>query len=79
MFDTPARSLSFPTTLDDRGTLRPRRGTFAELLRLSPGPLTRPWSRAAGFPTLTPHAIGTAGGPCEILGTLDRDAQDMAG
>ncbi|MGX1247704.1 hypothetical protein RKD48_000215 [Streptomyces ambofaciens] len=24
---------------------------------------------------MLPHAIGTAGGPCEILGIFDRDAR----
>lgn len=24
---------------------------------------------------MMPHAIGTAGGPCEILGIFDRDAR----
>jgi transcriptional regulator with XRE-family HTH domain len=32
-------------------------------------------NQAAEFPTLLPHAIGTAGGPCEILGIFDRDAR----
>jgi hypothetical protein len=27
------------------------------------------------FPTMLPHAIGTAGGPAEILGIFDRDAR----
>ncbi|WP_460683248.1 helix-turn-helix domain-containing protein [Modestobacter lapidis] len=31
--------------------------------------------QAAEFPTMLPHAIGTAGGPCEILGIFDRDAR----
>ena len=32
-------------------------------------------NQAAQFPTMLPHAIGTAGGPCEILGIFDRDAR----
>ncbi|MET9529401.1 XRE family transcriptional regulator [Streptomyces sp. NPDC006649] len=32
-------------------------------------------NQAAEFPTMVPHAIGTAGGPCEILGISDRDAR----
>ncbi|MBC9712666.1 helix-turn-helix transcriptional regulator [Streptomyces sp. TRM66268-LWL] len=31
--------------------------------------------QAAEFPTMLPHAIGSAGGPCEILGIFDRDAR----
>ncbi|MFI9533706.1 helix-turn-helix domain-containing protein [Nocardia fusca] len=31
--------------------------------------------QAAEFPTMLPHAIGTEGGPCEILGIFDRDAR----
>ncbi|WP_370121978.1 helix-turn-helix domain-containing protein [Streptacidiphilus sp. MAP12-33] len=31
--------------------------------------------QAAEFPTMMPHAIGSAGGPCEILGIFDRDAR----
>ncbi|MGQ0574833.1 MAG: helix-turn-helix domain-containing protein [Pseudonocardia sp.] len=31
--------------------------------------------QAAEFPTMLPHAIGTAGGPAEILGIFDRDAR----
>lgn len=31
-------------------------------------------NQAAEFPTMVPHAIGTAGGPCEILGVFDREA-----
>ena len=31
-------------------------------------------NQAAEFPTMLPHAIGAAGGPCEILGIFDRDA-----
>jgi len=31
--------------------------------------------QAAEFPTMMPHAIGAAGGPCEILGIFDRDAR----
>ncbi|MEU9982879.1 helix-turn-helix transcriptional regulator [Streptomyces sp. NPDC050856] len=31
--------------------------------------------QAAEFPTMLPHAIGTAGGPCEIMGIFDRDAR----
>ncbi|MCY0917404.1 XRE family transcriptional regulator [Streptomyces sp. H27-G5] len=32
-------------------------------------------NQAAEFPTMVPHAIGTAGGPCEIMGIFDRDAR----
>src|SRR3569833_1960546 len=32
-------------------------------------------TQAAEFPTLLPHAIGTEGGPCEILGLFARDAR----
>ena len=32
-------------------------------------------NQAAEFPTMLPHAIGTAGGPCEVLGIFDRDAR----
>ena len=32
-------------------------------------------NQAAEFPTMLPHAIGTVGGPCEILGIFDRDAR----
>ncbi|WAU82199.1 XRE family transcriptional regulator [Streptomyces sp. Qhu-G9] len=32
-------------------------------------------NQAAEFPTMMPHAIGTEGGPCEILGLFDRDAR----
>jgi transcriptional regulator with XRE-family HTH domain len=32
-------------------------------------------NQAAEFPTVLPHAIGTEGGPCEILGIFDRDAR----
>ncbi len=32
-------------------------------------------NQAAEFPTMLPHAIGTAGGPCETLGIFDRDAR----
>lgn len=32
-------------------------------------------NQAAEFPTMLPHAIGTAGRPCEILGIFDRDAR----
>ncbi|ONI87075.1 XRE family transcriptional regulator [Actinosynnema sp. ALI-1.44] len=31
--------------------------------------------QAAEFPTMLPHAIGTAGGPCEIMGIFDREAR----
>ncbi len=31
--------------------------------------------QAAEFPTMLPHAIGSAGGPCEILGLFDREAR----
>ncbi|MFE4449233.1 helix-turn-helix domain-containing protein [Streptomyces sp. NPDC056796] len=31
--------------------------------------------QAAEFPTMLPHAIGSEGGPCEILGIFDRDAR----
>ena len=32
-------------------------------------------NQAAEFPTMLPHAMGAEGGPCEILGIFDRDAQ----
>lgn len=32
-------------------------------------------NQAAEFPTMVPHAIGAAGGPCEVLGIFDRDAR----
>ncbi|WP_176946652.1 helix-turn-helix transcriptional regulator [Lentzea fradiae] len=32
-------------------------------------------NQAAEFPTMLPHALGTAGGPCEILGIFDREAR----
>lgn len=32
-------------------------------------------NQAAEFPTMLPHAIGTAGGPAETLGIFDRDAR----
>jgi transcriptional regulator with XRE-family HTH domain len=32
-------------------------------------------NQAAEFPTMLPHAIGAAGGPCELLGIFDRDAR----
>ena len=32
-------------------------------------------NQAAEFPTMLPHAIGAAGGPCEILGIFDREAR----
>lgn len=32
-------------------------------------------NQAAEFPTMLPHAIGSVGGPCEILGIFDRDAR----
>lgn len=32
-------------------------------------------NQAAEFPTMLPHAIGTEGGPCEIMGIFDRDAR----
>ncbi|GAB3210270.1 helix-turn-helix domain-containing protein [Marinactinospora thermotolerans] len=32
-------------------------------------------NQAAEFPTMMPHAIGSAGGPCEIMGIFDRDAR----
>ncbi|MEN3268214.1 MAG: hypothetical protein V7646_5108 [Pseudonocardia sp.] len=32
-------------------------------------------NQSAEFPTMLPHAIGTAGGPTEILGIFDRDAR----
>ena len=32
-------------------------------------------NQAAEFPTMLPHAIGSAGGPTEILGIFDRDAR----
>ncbi|MBB5909777.1 helix-turn-helix domain-containing protein [Actinoalloteichus hymeniacidonis] len=32
-------------------------------------------NQAAEFPTMLPHAIGAAGGPCDILGIFDREAR----
>ena len=32
-------------------------------------------NQAAEFPTMLPYALGTAGGPAEILGIFDRDAR----
>lgn len=32
-------------------------------------------NQAAEFPTMTPHAFGAEGGPCEIIGIFDRDAR----
>jgi transcriptional regulator with XRE-family HTH domain len=32
-------------------------------------------NQAAEFPTMLPHAIGSAGGPTELLGIFDRDAR----
>jgi transcriptional regulator with XRE-family HTH domain len=32
-------------------------------------------NQAAEFPTMLPHAIGAAGGPCEVLGIFDREAR----
>ena len=32
-------------------------------------------NQAAEFPTMLPHAIGSEGGPCEILGIFDREAR----
>ncbi|MCO6004110.1 XRE family transcriptional regulator [Actinoallomurus purpureus] len=32
-------------------------------------------NQAAEFPTMMPHAIGTEGGPCEILGLFDHNAR----
>ena len=32
-------------------------------------------NQAAEFPTMLPHALGSEGGPCEILGIFDRDAR----
>ena len=32
-------------------------------------------NQAAEFPTMLPHAIGTASGPAEVLGIFDRDAR----
>ena len=32
-------------------------------------------NQSAEFPTMLPHAIGSAGGPCEVLGIYDRDAR----
>ena len=32
-------------------------------------------NQAAEFPTMMPHAIGSEGGPCEIIGIFDRDAR----
>ncbi|GAA4847655.1 helix-turn-helix transcriptional regulator [Actinomycetospora corticicola] len=31
--------------------------------------------QAAEFPTMLPHAVGTAGGPCDLLGFFDREAR----
>lgn len=31
--------------------------------------------QAAEFPTMLPHALGSAGGPCEVLGIFDREAR----
>jgi len=41
-------------------------------------------NQAAEFPTMLPHAIGTAGGPTDLLGIFDREArrghrQDLVG
>ncbi|MFF0204237.1 hypothetical protein [Streptomyces sp. NPDC005017] len=34
------------------------------------------WSKIRPLlPAMMPHAIGAEGGPCEILGTFDRDAR----
>ncbi|MEH0109764.1 XRE family transcriptional regulator [Tersicoccus sp. MR15.9] len=32
-------------------------------------------NQAAEFPTMLPHSIGSAGGPCDTLGIFDRDAR----
>ncbi|OMH25996.1 XRE family transcriptional regulator [Tersicoccus phoenicis] len=32
-------------------------------------------NQAAEFPTMMPHALGSAGAPCEVLGIFDRDAR----
>ncbi|WP_179953739.1 helix-turn-helix domain-containing protein [Lentzea guizhouensis] len=32
-------------------------------------------NQAAEFPTMVPHAIGTAGGPCDVIGIFDREAR----
>lgn len=32
-------------------------------------------NQAAEFPTMMPHAIGSEGRPCEVLGIFDRDAR----
>lgn len=32
-------------------------------------------NQAAEFPTMLPHAFGSEGGPCEIVGLFDRDAR----
>lgn len=32
-------------------------------------------NQAAEFPTMVPHAIGSGGGPCEIIGIFDREAR----
>lgn len=32
-------------------------------------------NQAAEFPTMLPHALGAAGGPCEIIGIFDREAR----
>jgi transcriptional regulator with XRE-family HTH domain len=45
------------------------------LLLLSDRRLRVETNQAAEFPTMLPHAIGTAGGPCEILGIFDREAR----
>ncbi|WP_433799277.1 helix-turn-helix domain-containing protein [Actinomycetospora sp. CA-084318] len=31
--------------------------------------------QAAEFPTMLPHALGSAGGPCDVLGFFDREAR----
>jgi transcriptional regulator with XRE-family HTH domain len=45
------------------------------ILMLGHGRIRIEANQAAEFPTMLPHAIGTAGGPCEILGIFDRDAR----
>ncbi|MGE3285128.1 MAG: helix-turn-helix domain-containing protein [Pseudonocardia sp.] len=47
----------------------------AAMLHLGTRRLRVEANQAAEFPTMLPHAIGTAGGPTEILGIFDRDAR----
>jgi len=44
-------------------------------LARAPADLRVEANQAAEFPTMLPHAIGTAGVPTEILGIFDRDAR----